>query len=246
MANKIVNKSNNFITSHFNLSMTEYRVLLYGISLVNPLDKKFPREFKINVKEFAKMFNIDPSNLYRDIRDTIDKQMFPRYIRVKLEDGWVGKFNLVDFLKYNDQLGEIEIHFSTYSMQLLCDFKDCYTSYHLEQIALFKSAYSIRFYEFAVMHMKANHGKPTQFFITIDELKRRFEITEKYPYYANLKQRVIEKAMTEINAFSNINLRYVEIKKGRSVDQIKLIVKYKKWEKAEHQHAINFDPELKL
>jgi plasmid replication initiation protein len=246
MVNKVVNKSNNFVTSHFNLSMTEYRILLYGISLVNPLDKKFPREFKINVKEFAEMFNVDASNLYRDIRETIDKQMFARYIRVKLEDGWVGKFHLVDFLKYNDRLGEIEIHFSTYSMQLLCDFKGNFTSYHLEQIALFKSAYSIRFYEFAVMHMKANNGKPTQFFISIDELKRRFEIKDKYKMYNNLKQRVIEKAMTEINAFSNISLRYIEIKKGRSVDQIKLIVKYKNWEKAEHQHTINFDPDLKI
>jgi plasmid replication initiation protein len=131
-------------------------------------------------------------------------------------------------------------------MQLLCDFQSKFTSYHLEQIALFKSVYSIRFYEFAIMHMKSNDGKPTQFFITIDELKRRFEITEKYKMYNNLKQRVIEKAMTEINAFSNISLRYVEIKKGRSVDQIKLIVKYKNWEKKEHQHTINFDPELKL
>jgi plasmid replication initiation protein len=246
MAKKTISKSNNLITSHFNLSMNEYRVLLYGVSLVNPLNKEFPREFKINIQEFAKMFNIEPSNLYRDVRDTIDKQMFPRYIRIKMPDGWVGKFHLVDFMKYHDELGEIEIHFSIYSMQLLSDFKANFTSYHIEQIALFNSAYSIRFYEFAVMHMKANHGKPTQFFITIDELKRRFDITDKYKLYSNFKIRVIEKAMTEINAFSNISLRYVEIKKGRSVDQIKLIVKYKNWEKAEHQHTINFDPTLKL
>ena len=96
------------------------------------------------------------------------------------------------------------------------------------------------------MRMKAHGGKPTQFFITIDELKRRFEITDKYKLYSDFKRRVLEKAMTEINAFSNVSLRYVEIKKGRSVDQIKLIVKYKNWEKKEHQFAINYDPELEV
>jgi len=246
MAKKVVNKSNNLITSHFNFSMTEYRILLYAISLVNPKGKKFPQEFTINIREFAKLFNIDANPLYTEIKQTLKRKMFPRYITIKMEDGWVGNFHLIDFMKYNDTLGEIELVFSRFAMPLLCDFKGNFTSYHLEQIALFKSAYSIRFYEFAVMHMKANYGKPTQFFITIDELKRRFEITDKYPYYANLKQRVIDKAMMEINAFSNISLRYIEIKKGRSVDQIKLIVKYKNWEKSEHQHTINFDPELKL
>lgn len=246
MPDKTVTKSNNFITSHFNFSMNEYRVLLYGISLLNPLDKQFPREFKINVSAFARMFNLDPSNLYRDVKDAIDKRMFPRYIKIKMEDGWVGKFHIVDYLKYHDEKGEIEIHFSKYAMPLLCGFKDNFTSYHLEQIALFKSLYSVRFYEFSVMHMKANHGKPTQFFISIDELKRRFEITDKYSRYNDLKKRVLEKAMIEINAFSNISLRYIEIKKGRAIDQIKLIVKYKNWEKSEHQYGINYEPALKV
>jgi plasmid replication initiation protein len=246
MSNKVVNKSNNLITSHFNFSMIEYRILLYAISLVNPLNKEFPQEFKINIREFAKQFNIDYRPLYTELKQTLKRKMFPRYITIRMEDGWVGNFHLIDFMKYHDELGEIELVFSRFAMPLLCDFKRNFTSYHLEQIALFKSAYSIRFYEFSVMHMKANNGKPTQFFISIDELKRRFEISDKYKLYGHLKQRVIEKAMTEINAFSNISLRYVEIKKGRSVNQIKLIVKYKNWEKAEHQHTINFDPSLKL
>ena len=246
MPNKTVSKSNNLITSHFNFSMTEYRILLYAISLVNPTDKAFPQEFKINIKAFAEQFGIEPERLYTELKQTLKRKMFPRYITIEMEDGWIGNFHLIDFMKYHDSLGEIELVFSRFAMPLLCNFKDNFTSYHLDQISLFKSAYSIRFYEFSIMRMKANEGKPTQFFITIDELKRRFEITDKYRMYNNFKQRVIEKAMTEINAFSNISLRYVEIKKGRSVDQIKLIVKYKNWEKKEHQHTINFDPKLKV
>jgi plasmid replication initiation protein len=246
MTNEVVNKSNNLITSHFNFSMTEYRILLYAISLVNPLDKEFPREFKINVSGFAKKFNIDVNGLYKELRQTVRRQLAMRWMSIKTDDGWTRNFGVIEYFDYHDNEGLIEIRFSERMMPLLCNFKDCYTSYHLEQIALFKSVYSIRFYEFAIMHMKANDGKPTQFFITIDELKRRFEISDKYKMYNNLKRRVLEKSMTEINAFSNISLRYVEIKKGRSVDQIKLIVKYKNWGEAEHQHPINFDPELKL
>lgn len=96
------------------------------------------------------------------------------------------------------------------------------------------------------MRIKQNEGKPTQFFLAIEEIKERLELEEKYKLYGHLKQRVIQKAISEINAFSDLSVRYEEIKKGRSVHQLKLVVKYKKWEKKEEQFSINFNPELKV
>ena len=247
MPKKIVSKSNKMITSRFAFSMNEYRIFLYGLSLINPLAPDFPLAYKINVKKFAEMFGITTvDSLYSELKETVINKLFKRSMTINLDGGVKRLAHVVRHIDYHDSLGELTIVFDEEIKPFVYDLKDRFTSYSLEQVSHFKSVYSLRFYEFTIMNLKSNHGKPIQFFISVDELRRRFEITNKYKMYNNLKQRVIEKAMTEINAFSNISLRYVEIKKGRSVDQIKLIVKYKNWEKAEHQHTINFDPNLKL
>lgn len=245
MVDKLVSRSNEMITSRFAFSMNEYRIFLYGLSLINPLAPDFPLAYKINVKIFAEMFGITTvDSLYGELKETVINKLFKRSMTINLEGGIKRLAHVVRHIDYHDSLGELTIVFDEEIKPFVYDLKDRFTSYSLEQVSHFKSIYSLRFYEFAIMNLKANNGKPTQFFISIDELKRRFEITEKYKLYSNFKRRVLEKAMTEINAFSNVSLRYLEIKKGRSVDQIKLIVKYKNWEKKEHQHTINFDPDL--
>ena len=187
-------------------------------------------------------------NIYQDIKSAILDKLFNRRITIdsdKLPEGRK-RFPLLDSVDYSDKSTEIIIQFHRNAIPFLHQLKEHFTSYYLGQVAHFKSAYSIRFYEWCVMRIKQNEGKPTQFFLTVQEIKERLEITGKYELYSNFKRRVFLKAFEEINVFSDLSVRHEEIKKGRSVDQLKIIVKYKKWEKKEKQYTINFDPKLKV
>ena len=241
-----ITKHNDLITSKVNFTLNEYRIFLYGIGLMNPLDKEFPLSYEINISKFAKIFNCDLDGLYTELKTEIIKRLHKRSMTIDKGDGWKRHFGLVHYVDYCDKQGIIKIIFDEELKPFVNQLKDNFTSYFIEKIAQFKSTYSIRFYEWCVMRLKQNEGKPTQFFLLIKEIRECLEIEKKYPLYANLKQRVIQKAFNEINAFSDLSVRYEEIKKGRSVHQLKLVVKYKKWEKKEEQFTLPFDPNLKL
>lgn len=243
-----VSKHNELITSHFTFSLNEYRVILYGISLINPTDPEFPRSYRINIKRFCEIFNVPATNIYKDIKDAILNKMFNRRITIDSEDLEDAKkrFPLIDEVDYSDNNCEVIITFHKRVQPFLHQLQSHFTSYYLEQVAHFKSAYSIRFYEFALMELKKRSGKPTYFFLTIEEIKGRLELESKYKLYSDLKRRIIEKAISEINTFSDIQLCYTEIKAGRSVKQLRFTVKYTKWAKSEKQYTLNYDPELKV
>lgn len=248
MSNLKVMKHNDLITSKFTFSLNEYRLILYTISKINPLDKLQNNVFEVDIRELATMFNISVTSLYDELKTDIKTRLMKRLVTIE-SNIYKGGFNTMVFVTnfhYNDGEASLSVKFNEDAMPLLIDLKRNFTSYYIEQISHFKSTYSIRIYEWCIMRLKQNEGKPTQFFLGIQEIKERLEIEEKYKMYNNLKQRVIQKSINEINAFSDLSVRYEEIKKGRSVHQLKLIVKYKKWEKKEEQFAINFDPELKI
>lgn len=241
-----VTKHNELITSRVNFTLMEYRIFLYGVSLIDTPNDAFPLRYAINVKSFAKMFNIDADRMYHVLKETLADRMFNRSMTVEKEGTKKRRYHLVRYIDYDDHNGTLEIQFDEEIKPFVHQLKSHFTSYYLEQVTHFKSTYSIRFYEWCTMWLKQNNGKPTQFFLQIQEIKERLEIENKYQRYNNLKARVIQNSFDEINAFSDISVRYEEIKKGRSIYQLKITVKYKKWEKKEEQFTFPFDPNLKL
>ena len=246
MSDLKVTKHNDLITSKVNFTLNEYRIFLYGIALMNPLDEEFPLKYESNIQRFSEMFKCDLNGLYTELKSEVVRRMYKRTMTVDKEGGWKRHFGLIHYVDYCDKQGVIKITFDEELKPFVNQLKDHFTSYYIERIANFKSTYSIRFYEWCVMRLKQNNGKPVQFFLEIKEIRERLEIQKKYPLYANLKQRVIQKSFDEINAFSDLSVRYDEIKKGRSVHQLRVIVKYKKWEKKEEQFTFPFDPNLKV
>ena len=61
----------------------------------------------------------------------------------------------------------------------------------------------MRLYELFAQHQVA--GKIE---IDVDELRRLFDIEDKYTEFKELKRSVIDKAITEINQYSNLSVRY--------------------------------------
>ena len=53
--------------------------------------------------------------------------------------------------------------------------------------------------------------------IEVDELRRLFELEDKYPSFGELKRSVIDKALYEINLHSNMNVTCGFRKRGRKV-----------------------------
>ena len=101
---------------------------------------------------------------------------------------------------------------------------DWYTKYQLKNIMQFKSTYSFRLYE--LLKQYENIGNRL---ITIDNLRIVLDIDKKYyPKYANLKQKVVNVVLKEINNNTDLHIEIEELKEVRKVIAIKFNIKQNK------------------
>lgn len=223
----LVTKSNELINANFNFTLNEYRILMYAVSCVSPMNGDFPRKFQIDVKKLAELFNLKLDGLYTDIKDSISKKFFKRELTLDIEGGKRKLCHWLDSLTYHDGESYLELEFSHNAMPLLSQLKGRFTNYYLEKIAPMKSIYAVRIYEFCILEINRIKRNSCELLIDVIALKTRLEIESKYKKYSNFKARILNKAKQEINKYSDLTINFEEIKKGRTVDSIKFIIQRK-------------------
>lgn len=227
MKNYSVTKHNGLIQAGYRLSLNEARIVLYGLSLINPMAKDFPLEYEIDIKGFSEMFSLESKNIYGIIKETVMSKFWDREFTIDVSDERKRRLRWLIGIEYSDKDGSLKVFMNPLLKPLLHQLKGHFTSYHLEQIALFQSVYSVRLYEVSLMHLnKSGHDK-CSFSVKIDEMRERLDLTEKYKRFSNFKTRVIEPAKKEINKYSDISLSYTVKKRGRHPDEIEFYAKRK-------------------
>ena len=229
----IITKHNSLIKASYRLSLMEIRIVLYGISLINPvLSKDFPTSYVLDIKKFGLLFGIEDKRLYTELKDIVIKKFWERDFSFTNEKGKVIMRRWLTDIIFHDGQGYLEIFYNPRIKSLLSDLKDHFTSYYLEKTIDFKSVYSIRVYELCIMNYKKIHkkNKCIKFRIKILELKELLMLNSEYKLFFNFKNRVLEKSKVEINKYSDLKIDYDIIKLGRSPYEVEFSVKLKKTE----------------
>ncbi|MCF8002835.1 MAG: replication initiation protein [Chromatiaceae bacterium] len=207
----IVTKANALIEASYNLTLNEQRIILACAAKLDGR-KPMPREavFMLDVDEFAELFGTDPRNAYTEMEEAVTK-LYERDIR--RIDGKVRKrLRWVYMAEYRKGEGKVRLGFSPEIAPYLTMLHRRFTSYRLEEIARLRSAYAIRLFE-----MLAQYVDTGVFLITVEEFKQRFGIEEKYDRFSNLKARVIQPAVDDLQAKTSLDISWQGIKKGKSV-----------------------------
>ena len=222
-----VSRDNALINASYRLSLTEMHIVLYGIGLINPMQPDFPLTYRIDIDRFAKIFNREHGQIYKEVKEAVLKRFWERDFSYIDENGETIIFRWLTKISYKDDTGYIKIKFSEDLQPYLHNLQGNFTAYYIDQIANFKSIYSVRLYEHAIMVLNKNETNKDKFHILISDIKKQLELGDKYNRFSNLKIRVLEKAKEEINKFSDLNFDYKVIKLGRSPHQIEFSVNRK-------------------
>ena len=204
----MVRKSNDLIQkSRFNLSVPQQRIIAYLLSQISPNDEEF-KLYDFTISEFCRVCGIEYNgknlnDLKAAIKDLADKSMWV-YVGEETQTlvRWVEK----PFI--HEGTGTVQIKLDRDMIPFLLQLKERYTQYELIYALRFKSKYSIRLYEL----IKSRHYHEMEeysFSYTVEELRQRLN-AESYTQYKNLKMRILEPAIREINAKSDIELEWVE------------------------------------
>jgi plasmid replication initiation protein len=213
MKNNIVVKKNEFLKFKYSLSLNEQRLLLACISKIDsrkPLS--IEHEFEITVQEMSDLFDENRDNVYRDLKKSC-KKLRSAFITTS-DSEKEREINWVSTAEYWKDESKVVIVFNNAVLPYLTSITEKFFKYKLADVKDFQSVYSLRFYE--LLHQFQTGGSGSQE-IEIDELRRVLNLEEKYSTFGELKRSVIDKAITEINMYSNLTVSYGERKRGKKV-----------------------------
>jgi plasmid replication initiation protein len=169
----------------------------------------YNQTFTIRADQLAILTKSTMKNAYTQLKKAED-DLFERkfYIRGEhlIKSRWIS--NVV----YLEREGEIRLQFSQVITHFLSQLKEQFTQYRLENIMQFQSTHSIRIYEL-LMQWKTK----SKMEVTLEWLKERLFLEDKYNKTYELKRKVLDVAIKEINKHSDMTVSYEKVKRGRSI-----------------------------
>lgn len=247
----LVVKDNALISAAYRLSLAEQRLILLAIVEARAAGLKIDekKEFEIHAFAYANSFNVAKNTAYEALKEaaeTLIKCSFSYDYVDKKGDLRHAKSSWVQYIDYSVKAGTIKLIFATKVIPFVTQLEKHFTSYEIEQISKLTSVYAIRLYE---LLMQWKNVKKTPEF-EVNDFRKKLGVGKQYTVMSNFKARVLDTALAQINASTNILANYEQHKAGRKIIGFSFSFSYKKVAQAsESKHCnktIDFVDEQKL
>jgi plasmid replication initiation protein len=214
----VVSKSNQLARTGNNLTLSEARMVEYCLSTLY-MDDIVTSDtlLEIDVEAMGKHFNISRSNAYRELKQAFRNIASKRLIFTVDAEGWTIDTSWISAVYFNDTLDGIRLRFSQDILPHISGdkIKTNFTAYRLEDIAKFKSNYSIVLYN--LFKSYAYKAAGYRVCITLEELRTLLDIKpEEYKLFGDLN-RVIKKCIAEIETNTELYVSVDLKKRGKEV-----------------------------
>ena len=218
----LVVKSNSLIQASYKLSLNEQRLILLAVSGLHSKRPGVRPGFnqvdgiRITAEEFSEAFGLSRNKAYEALREATN-ELYERSI-VEIKDKRHSKMRWVSAVQYHDREGWAALSFTPHVTPHLTSLGNNFTEYRLGQVANLRSTYAVRLFEWCIQFSDTGWMQ-----IRLDDLVQRLGVA--YTRYADIRRKVIEPAVTELQAKSNLDIKWEPIKEGRSVKSIRFTFK---------------------
>lgn len=224
---EILMQSNHLIKSKYDFSSVDnkifYKMLYNAQKSRNPNSKLM--ETILSLSDFQSLIKRRNEATVENIKEKLEKfqHTLIQFEYIDEMDGGKVCFSssVVTSYEYREieQLFKIELHEKVYK-QITDTLKlqsRGYSAINLAILFQFKGSYTQRLYTLFRLWSRTDKSIETKF--TIEELRGYLDMPDTlYPAYKNFKQKVLSKAIDEINKIGNMEIELSEeVKKGRSV-----------------------------
>lgn len=215
----LVVKKNDLVEATYRLSLQEQRLIAILCSQIKPEDEDF-QAYTFKIKDLADSLGINNHDYYMQMRKTTEKLRMKSLTIYKQEDKSVLNLGWLSSSEYFTQKGTVELCFDPKLKPYLLMVKSGFTAYRLEEALRFKSKYSLRLFEIAKRYQAT--GK---YLFELKEFRDNIGLSAtELPKFSNLKIRVIEPAIKEINKKTGLAISIEPQKTGRAVSHLLLTV----------------------
>lgn len=212
MVENKVTQSNRLVEASHTLTLNEKRLVLAAASLIDPR-KPLPKDgfLTVRAESFANVFGIDLKNAYAVLDDAATR-LFNRDIRRYVNGKLVERMRWVFHVKYKEGQGYVELGFSPTVLPHLTMLNREFTSYQLKQIGSLSSFYSIRLYELMSQFLKLGQRD-----CSLDQLRQMLDLGDKYPDVKDMRKRVLDPALKELNRNTDLAVEAEPQRAGRKI-----------------------------
>lgn len=231
-ANEIIQKAK------FDLGLLEQKTFCYAVSKIKPTDTK-DTEYIFSINEYCDVCGIgrNSGKTIEEVKEALKCLRDKSFYLLDEEGNWV-LIGWLSKVRVLPKSGKIKIKFDEDMQKYLMGIYSNYTQYSLLCVLPMRSAYSIRLYEI----LKSYAGlKRHSMQFNIDDLK--IKLNAPYKRFPDFRRKVLEVAMKEINLYTDIEIAWETVKKGRKV----IAIKFELSERSpldRYQNAINATNQL--
>lgn len=222
-------KANEMIrTTRYSLTLQQQKLILFAISKIRPHDD-VATWYETSVREICEVcgFNDDGGSAYMSIKN--DMKSLTRREFALFPDGhertvaWLGDVDIT--LKD----GKIRFQFHQFTAPLLFELKEKYTQYQLRNVLVFRSAHTIRLYEFIKSFIDERKLERQGVIIrqfTPSEIRIALGAEENYKLWADFQRFVLRPAIEELNkCCEEFEIGYGAIKEGREIKHLEFTIR---------------------
>ena len=237
---ELIVKDNALMNASYNLDLVEQRLILLAILEARESGKGINANdpLIVHAESYINQFGVHRTTAYQALKDAC-KDLFARQFsyqekrergRANITSRWVSQ------IAYIDETATVEVIFAPAVVPLITRLEEQFTQYDIEQISGLSSAYAVRMYELLICWRST--GKTP--IIELGEFRKRIGVLDtEYTRTDNLKMRVIELALKQINDHTDITATYEQHKKGRTITGFSF--KFKQKKKTESKTSKNSD-----
>jgi plasmid replication initiation protein len=218
----LIAKSNLLVESAYKMTLAEQRLLLAVATVVDTHPDKpgvtGDTPIEITAGAIGGLFTLPTKEAYELLQDAADR-LYERSVIIEYPDPNPDdpdltrtKTRWVSAISYLPARGSVRLYLAPKIIPYMNKLSGEFTRYRLQYVAPMTSVYAIRLYELLIKWQMTGERE-----VQIDWLKKQFMIEDRYNELCDLRKRVIQPAVDQINEHSNLWVKYSQKKAGRKV-----------------------------
>ena len=221
MQNKsLIGKSNALIDAYYSLTVREHQFIAFAVASIQRNDIQLKSlSITITLSEFAQFFSLDEKQIRPSQILASADRLYERDIRI-IDGDIETRCRWLTSIEKHKQTGKVILRFSPEILPHLTGLRKNYTLYTIGILKNFKSQYTFPVYELLA---KTRNMREEIFCISIENLREKLEIGNKYKLFADLRKKVIEPVFSDLENCTDLHISWELIKKGRTYTHIQVI-----------------------
>jgi len=210
-------QSHTIVNARMSLTKLEIDIILVLMTSIEIEDKDF-KDYQFSIKELEHKLGhkLQSKQLKKNIKSIMSKPIELPPTQIK------GEWEIVNWFSYfkYSPTGVITCRFDKMLKPFLLELKKRFVVSDLRMLLPMKSSYSKRIYLLLKEYSKIGHRV-----FDVEELQELLKVPKGMKRYDNFKRQILKRAETDINKFTDLEVKLSEKKRARKVIEITYSIK---------------------